>query len=139
MTSNAVQDDEFDLLKLIVSLIYWLSVMHAEEGIRRASVTGVQTCAFLFSSRRRHTRCLSDWSSDVCSSDLPVRAERDRDAHLAVDHVVQEAVARVVVLGRVAAEAFLREQVAVERLQPHGRSEERRVGKECRSRWSPYH
>src|SRR5205814_3265153 len=23
-----------------------------------------------FSSRRRHTRCLSDWSSDVCSSDL---------------------------------------------------------------------
>src|SRR5471030_2238919 len=25
-----------------------------------------------FSSRRRHTRCLSDWSSDVCSSDLPV-------------------------------------------------------------------
>src|SRR5438045_6031232 len=27
---------------------------------------------FFFSSRRRHTRCLSDWSSDVCSSDLPV-------------------------------------------------------------------
>src|ERR1039458_9866406 len=26
--------------------------------------------ASLFSSRRRHTRCLSDWSSDVCSSDL---------------------------------------------------------------------
>src|SRR5205814_3598954 len=26
--------------------------------------------AFFFSSRRRHTRCLSDWSSDVCSSDL---------------------------------------------------------------------
>src|SRR5205814_3697447 len=24
---------------------------------------------FFFSSRRRHTRCLSDWSSDVCSSD----------------------------------------------------------------------
>src|SRR5205814_7551690 len=28
-----------------------------------------------FSSRRRHTRCLSDWSSDVCSSDL--KSERD--------------------------------------------------------------
>src|SRR5258705_4116406 len=27
---------------------------------------------FFFSSRRRHTRCLSDWSSDVCSSDLPL-------------------------------------------------------------------
>src|ERR1039458_10651748 len=26
--------------------------------------------AYFFSSRRRHTRCLSDWSSDVCSSDL---------------------------------------------------------------------
>src|SRR5437899_9493906 len=34
----------------------------------------VSLCAvgwsFFFSSRRRHTRCLSDWSSDVCSSDL---------------------------------------------------------------------
>src|SRR5262245_66344306 len=29
---------------------------------------------FFFSSRRRHTRCLSDWSSDVCSSDLPISA-----------------------------------------------------------------
>src|SRR5947199_7084718 len=28
------------------------------------------TFSFFFSSRRRHTRCLSDWSSDVCSSDL---------------------------------------------------------------------
>src|SRR5882724_434918 len=36
---------------------------------------------FFFSSRRRHTRCLSDWSSDVCSSDLgPVHRE-DRDEH----------------------------------------------------------
>src|SRR5436305_14998758 len=26
---------------------------------------------FFFSSRRRHTRCGRDWSSDVCSSDLP--------------------------------------------------------------------
>src|SRR5205814_3940759 len=36
---------------------------------------------FFFSSRRRHTRCLSDWSSDVCSSDLvahaPARRVRD--------------------------------------------------------------
>src|SRR5262245_62675059 len=36
---------------------------------------------FFFSSRRRHTRCLSDWSSDVCSSDLRLgqpRLQRDR-------------------------------------------------------------
>src|SRR5262245_15496038 len=30
---------------------------------------GVKNVNFFFSSRRRHTRCLSDWSSDVCSSD----------------------------------------------------------------------
>src|SRR2546429_6778063 len=29
-----------------------------------------QLCIFFFSSRRRHTRCSRDWSSDVCSSDL---------------------------------------------------------------------
>src|SRR5262245_63540830 len=35
--------------------------------------------SFFFSSRRRHTRCLSDWSSDVCSSDLRVvRSLRER-------------------------------------------------------------
>src|SRR2546422_3186052 len=28
---------------------------------------------FFFSSRRRHTRCSRDWSSDVCSSDLMIR------------------------------------------------------------------
>src|ERR1035438_7224520 len=33
---------------------------------------------FFFSSRRRHTRCLSDWSSDVCSSDLYI-SERLED------------------------------------------------------------
>src|SRR5829696_195851 len=36
---------------------------------------------FFFSSRRRHTRLVSDWSSDVCSSDLRVRA----DARVRVD------------------------------------------------------
>src|SRR5256885_10500587 len=30
-------------------------------------------CFVFFSSRRRHTRLQGDWSSDVCSSDLPVR------------------------------------------------------------------
>ena len=38
----------------------------AEYGIRGGAVTGVQTCA---PSRRGHTRCSRDWSSDVCSSD----------------------------------------------------------------------
>src|SRR5258706_8051908 len=46
-----------------------LFCFQAEDGIRDWSVTGVQTCALPISSRRRHTRLVSDWSSDVCSSD----------------------------------------------------------------------
>src|SRR5260221_3971070 len=38
--------------------------------MRDHCVTGVQTYPLLISSRRRHTRSLCDWSSDVCSSDL---------------------------------------------------------------------
>src|SRR5262245_65843490 len=51
--------------------------------------------SFFFSSRRRHTSCLSDWSSDVCSSDLILGAEplagRDRDPRLPRDfsHLVR--------------------------------------------------
>src|SRR2546422_3332291 len=38
---------------------------------------------FFFSSRRRHTRCSRDWSSDVCSSDLFTEALGDGPAELA--------------------------------------------------------
>src|SRR5260221_8413103 len=48
-----------------------ISCMQAEDVIRYHCMTGVQTCVLLISSRRRHTRSLCDWSSDVCSSDLP--------------------------------------------------------------------
>src|ERR1035438_2791591 len=40
--------------------------MHRPRGAH----AGVCLSWCFFSSRRRHTRCLSDWSSDVCSSDL---------------------------------------------------------------------
>src|SRR3989449_3625150 len=40
-------------------------LLQADDGIR-----GEAGSAFFFSSRRRHTRCSRDWSSDVCSSDL---------------------------------------------------------------------
>src|SRR5687768_18397028 len=36
----------------------------------RSTSGGASKCRFFFSSRRRHTRCSRDWSSDVCSSDL---------------------------------------------------------------------
>src|SRR3989339_1805050 len=50
-----------------VSFVFFFQ---AEDGIRDWSVTGVQTCALpishvFFPSRRRHTRLVSDWSSDV--------------------------------------------------------------------------
>src|SRR3989337_2203397 len=38
---------------------------------------GCLVLCFFFSSRRRHTRCYRDWSSDVCSSDLPIRRAVD--------------------------------------------------------------
>src|SRR2546429_6290060 len=38
---------------------------------------------FFFSSRRRHTRCSRDWSSDVCSSDLVVRCQGSAQSHIA--------------------------------------------------------
>src|SRR3546814_8421482 len=75
---------------------------------------------FFFKQKTAYEMRISDWSSDVCSSD-PYRA-RHRPAR--PDH----------------------RQAAARRLAPRagrGRSEERRVGKECvstcRSRWSPYH
>src|SRR5256886_3384393 len=91
---------------------------------------------FFFSSRRRHTRFDCDWSSDVCSSDL-----RDRNRKQAVlirPHLVEHAADpeqhRHPVPLRQELEKAHRALVGVLH-----RSEERRVGKECRSRWSPYH
>src|SRR2546426_4919694 len=92
---------------------------------------------FFFSSRRRHTRLQGDWSSDVCSSDLggvsvhvsgPIaRAAAPWAARLSPKRRVEEI---LVDLPR-------RRRCWT---QPDSqRSEERRVGKECRSRWSPYH
>src|SRR5205814_3947141 len=61
-------------------------------GVSRRTITRsrrLKNWFFFFSSRRRHTRCLSDWSSDVCSSDLPEEAmqglsetEKDMVRHL---------------------------------------------------------
>src|SRR5690349_21920628 len=45
---------------------------------------------FFFSSRRRHTRSLRDWSSDVCSSDLPLKVGLYGDPAAADDNDVQE-------------------------------------------------
>src|SRR5262245_66311281 len=83
---------------------------------------------FFFSSRRRHTRCLSDWSSDVCSSDLGGALLRFRyGEHLEDDDRADQADQH--------RDHHLDQREAAGALQ--GRSEERRVGKECRTRWWP--
>src|SRR2546429_8758367 len=43
---------------------------------------------FFFSSRRRHTRCSRDWSSDVCSSDLWQELLRLREWNDAADTLI---------------------------------------------------
>src|SRR5687768_18033098 len=96
---------------------------------------------FFFSSRRRHTRCSRDWSSDVCSSDLlferPAHPLRDGEPNRRAP-----AESRFLVVWNNTA-SLNHISRGRERGSAVGtnfeRSEERRVGKECRSRWSPYH
>src|SRR5256885_5741536 len=119
--------------RLLGPLVYHLLVL-------KAVTPYVVFCFFFFSSRRRHTRLQGDWSSDVCSSDL-WWADVERGALSRVtfdgDHRdprwMRDGRAIVVASrGRGAFNLF-------ERSVAENRSEERRVGKECRSRWSPYH
>src|SRR5687768_18202416 len=79
-------------------------------------------CTFFLSSRRRHTRCSRDWSSDVCSSDLGA------DSRLSLENVSQ---------------SLHRRHRPVpgpprHRREQHLSSEERRVGKECRTGCDSY-
>src|SRR5205807_7759967 len=90
-----------------------------DQGEREVDVA----CVLFFTSRRRHTRLQGDWSSDVCSSDLPLERAR----------VIPEPVQKSIGLdgeARVGGDAGHTMRI---------RSEERRVGKECRYRWAPYH
>src|SRR5437870_13663416 len=74
---------------------------------------------FFFSSRRRHTRWPRDWSSDVCSSDLVAHVEVKRlHWHPHPEDGYKE--------------------LSRWRRRIRWRSEERRVGKECRSQRSRY-
>src|SRR3546814_1835542 len=87
---------------------------------------------FFFKQKTAYEMRISDWSSDVCSSDLLVvfGCGGDRDK------------GKRPIMGEVATR--LADVVIVTDDNPRSeRSEERRVGKECvstcRSRWSPYH
>src|SRR5690348_18111556 len=78
----------------------------------------------LISSRRRHTIWTGDWSSDVCSSDLTMR--------LGVGAALEPEARRFVQLHRKVVAREAGEAVG----KTVDRSEERRVGKECRCRTS---
>src|SRR5262249_58336202 len=82
---------------------------------------------FFFASRRRHTRLVSDWSSDVCSSDLLEKPFGGRG--LLLGAVPGVAPGGVVILGG----GIVGYNAAIIALGL-GRSEERRVGEEWRSR-----
>src|SRR5438270_9843444 len=94
--------------------------------------------SFFFSSRRRHTRFDCDWSSDVCSSDLKICNDQkfyDRRGKL------QTGTRNCSTLpctddgqiGCLTTVAFKAADTTA--FSPSDRSEERRVGKECRCWW----
>src|SRR3712207_7379868 len=68
-------------MNVVYSVFY---MMEGCKGIKHVLVSyfmskgfSFEIFFFFFSSRRRHTRYWRDWSSDVCSSDLPGRARPD--------------------------------------------------------------
>src|SRR2546421_3421810 len=114
-------------------------VPRARKWIMRAVYFSI---LFFFSSRRRHTRSDRDWSSDVCSSDLIEifdkdfqkevgKRTREKTKAAEIEHAIRH---HIEIHRDIDPELYALFSEALER-----RSEERRVGKECRSRWSPYH
>src|SRR5690349_8799719 len=83
--------------------------------------------AFFFSSRRRHTRSLRDWSSDVCSSDL-LQADGSLTGSFKIE---RQGFYRIELEGPHGEHVSASPQYTIDALD---RSEERRVGKECRPR-----
>src|SRR2546430_7475239 len=101
------------------SHIVYCFFFQAEDGIRDLTVTGVQTCALpIYHGLRETTRCHN--TARGRSGRMPVRlavvAEGPATEKNVPDRHPERPPAR-----------------------NNPRSEERRVGKECRSRWSPYH
>src|SRR5207245_9854874 len=58
------------MLDAVAAMVRFLRLVAAEQDIAKVTVMVDSSLWFFFSSRRRHTRCYRDWSSDVCSSDL---------------------------------------------------------------------
>src|SRR3546814_17417379 len=105
-----------------------------------------------FKQKKAYEMRISDWSSDVCSSDLSVSVEDTffddltaEDALIVeLDRIAENLWSRIEKSGAYGRTVVLKVKFADFRIITRSRrSEERRVGKECvstcRSRWSPYH
>src|SRR2546426_10530247 len=103
-------------------LIIIFFFFQAEDGIRDYKVTGVQTCALPICGRR----------ADPLSERTYLEGAEGREAHEHERIEPHDPPAQLV------GHDLLDRRVG-ERVVHDHRSEERRVGKECRSRWSPYH
>src|SRR3546814_7287300 len=111
-------------------------------------------CIFFFKQKTAYEVRISDWSSDVCSSDLGYAQYKAAPQPSAREHAECEEqerpAARAVFRANVGHQTFLEGHADTQPLErrldillSQTRSEERRVGKECvstcRSRGSPYH
>src|SRR5438270_8331060 len=122
--------------KVLVQHIMYL-VFHVRSYLFSFKCFSFFCFFFFFSSRRRHTRFDCDWSSDVCSSDLMHYAMTSGCSRRQLALVLPEPVFELgeqfqgVIAQDLSADGkgMFFEQVAA-------RSEERRVGKECRSGWA---
>src|SRR2546430_10400289 len=90
----------------------------AEDGIRDLTVTGVQTCALPIYLRAEHA---------------VARTLRGDELHETIRRVAAQPAGPITLVGPIHEASHLLRRARL------FRSEERRVGKECRSRWSPYH
>src|SRR3546814_5252458 len=109
-----------------------------EDSVSRVVVV------FFFKQKTAYEMRISDWSSDVCSSDLGVVQQQffpvsDRPEVLVEVQMPEGTGIEATSTVSAKVEAWIREQPEAKIV----RSDERRVGKECvstcRSRWSPYH
>src|SRR5258708_18343782 len=108
----------FTKLELIKYTILYLFFFQAEDGIRDDLVTGVQTCALPISAEPAAAASLIRGGLGRADAAQEERRADERQ--------------------RVGSHRERRGQ-GLDQQPAHARSEERRVGKECRSRWSPYH
>src|SRR3546814_16176960 len=108
---------------------------------------------FFFKQKTAYEMRISDWSSDVCSSDLPHRRLDDRAIAIDREHALDIGAVDLDEIdgeglkigkgGRASAEIVEADSMSIASKLLQHRSEKSRVGKECvstcRSRWSPNH